>query len=473
METYPFYIAGVPNLSAKFWQCKDVYSGEIFAEVAVAEKPHIQKALKLGLDAKSIMAGLKAYEKRNILLQIKEKLEERLEPLAKLITAESGKTINESRAEMLRAVSTFEYAAIEVMQQDGSILSMDTHPSSEDYECLIKRYPKGLCSFITPFNFPINLIAHKIAPAIAAGCPFIVKPSDKTPLCALEIGKILAESELPNEAFSILPCSIEDSLELVTDQKPSYLSFTGSDKVGWKLKELSGKKAVCLELGGTAACAIYPDSDIEATVDDVVRAAFSQAGQSCISLQHLYIHENIYDKFKKQLIKKSKEIIPENPHLESSKLGPMISSDALNQAETLIKNAIDCGAKRLSGEKLTKNLLSPTIIESLTEEALLQTHEAFAPILIIHQFSDTDQLFNRLNSSPYGIHLGLYSKDIQLAFKAWDKLECAGIVIGQVPTWRSDKMPYGGIKNSGIGREGIKFAIEEMTEIKTLTIKKR
>ena len=472
MKKYPFYISGEEIKSDSVWQCKDVYSDELFAEVYVASKDHLQRSLHSGYNAKKSMAKLKAYEKRAILLQIKSGLEEKSEYLARLITLESGKTIKEAQAEISRAICTFDYAAIEVMNRDGSILSMDTDPTSENYECLIKRFPKGLCSFITPFNFPINLIAYKVAPAIAAGCPFIIKPSEKTPICALEFGKILASSDIPKDAFSILPCSIDDSILLVTDERPSYLSFTGSDKVGWKLKAMSGKKSVCLELGGTAACVVYPGVNLENAINEVIRGAFSQAGQSCISLQHLHIHEDLYEEFKTRLLRKVSKIKPSDPSLASCKLGPMISEFALNQTKLLIKDAIDKGSTQLCGSIFGKKLLSPTILESLATDAKLQKTEAFAPLLIIHKFTYTDELFAQLNESPYGIHLGLFTNDISLALRAWEELECAGLLIGQVPTWRSDKMPYGGIKNSGLGREGLKYAIDEMTEIRTLTIKK-
>ena len=473
MKTYPLYIAGCEVYSDQTWPCRDVFSNEQFASVSVGNAEHIEQAISSGYDAKGEMAKLKAYERKNILLEIKENITHKSEHLAKIITSESGKTINEARAEIQRAISTFEYAAIEVMNRDGSILSMDTHPSSQDYECLIKRFPKGLCSFITPFNFPINLIVHKVAPAIAAGCPFIIKPSDKTPVSAIEFGKILSETSLPKMAFSVIPCSVEDSMALVTDDRPAFLSFTGSDQVGWKLKSLSGRKSVCLELGGIASCAIYPDTNIKDAVKDLTKAAFSQAGQSCISLQQLYIHDEIYDQVRQELIDQTKIITPSNPHNELSQLGPMISEAALKNNDELIKDAIEKGAVRLTGESIGKKLTSPTLLEFVPKNALIRTKEAFAPILVLNKFSHNDELLKELNDSSYGIHFGIYTNDISLAFKAWEELECAGILINQVPTWRSDKMPYGGIKNSGIGREGLKYAIDEMTELKTLTIKKR
>ncbi|WDE96018.1 aldehyde dehydrogenase family protein [Lentisphaera profundi] len=472
MNQYPFYIAGKETTNKKLIEARSVYSDEIFAHYSLAESKDIDDALAQGHAAKKIMQQLKAHQKRQILEECRDLFRKNSEDLAEIITLESGKTINEARAEMQRVISVFDYASIEVMQMNGTVLSMDTHPSSEDFECLIKRFPKGLCSFITPFNFPINLIAHKVAPAIAAGCPFIIKPSDKTPICALKFAEILQQSSLPKEAFSVVPCTIEDSLKLVTDPRANFLSFTGSEQVGWKLKTLAERKSVCLELGGTASCVVYPDTDLELAAKEIVNAAFAQAGQSCISLQKLYIHEDIIDKLSSLLVELTSKIKLGNPLDPSTDLGPIINKDSLSRITKLVDHSISTGAKILVGGTTQGKFFEATILTNIKSDDPIRDEEVFAPIFIIDTFSNTDELFKQLNQSCYGIHVGIYSKDINIATKAWDELEYTAIIIGHTPSWRSDKMPYGGIKNSGCGREGISYAIEEMTELKSLIIKK-
>ena len=472
MRQYPIYIGGKEFTSSIVTESTCVYSQEKFAEVSLANPEHIEQAIEIGHKAKNSMKKLSAYQKREILLECRDLFKENLEDLAQVITQESGKTINESRAEMQRVISTFDYASIEVMKMDGEILSMDTHASSEDFECLIKRFPKGLCTFITPFNFPINLIAHKVAPAIAAGCPFIIKPSDKTPICALKFAEILKQTSLPDEAFSVLPCSNEDSLKLVTDERISFLSFTGSEKIGWMLKDLAGKKSVCLELGGIASCAVYPDADLANVSKSIITAAFGQAGQSCISLQKLYVHKEIKESLIKLLADGCKDIVLGDPSKTKTTLGPLINEDSLIRVEKLVDQSVKTGSEIITGGKRIDNCFEPTILTKLDINDPISTQEVFAPLFVVEEFNESDELFERINKSPYGIHVGIYSNDIKLAMKAWNELECTSVVFGHVPTWRSDKMPYGGIKNSGCGREGLKYAIEEMTELKSLIIKK-
>ncbi|EDM25240.1 NAD-dependent aldehyde dehydrogenase [Lentisphaera araneosa HTCC2155] len=472
MKHYPIYIGGREYSSDIVTESTCVYSQKKFAEVSLANPEHIEQAIEIGHKAKNSMKNLSAHQKRKVLLECRDLFEVNFEDLAETITLESGKTINESRAEMQRVISTFDYASIEVMKMDGEVLAMDTHANSEEFECLIKRFPKGLCTFITPFNFPINLIAHKVAPAIAAGCPFIIKPSDKTPICALKFAEILKQTSLPKEAFSVLPCSNEDSLKLVKDERISFLSFTGSEKVGWMLKGLAGKKSVCLELGGIASCAVYPDTDLANASKNILTAAFGQAGQSCISLQKLYIHNEVKESLIKLLVDGCKDIVLGDPSDQKTKLGPLINEDSLQRVQKLINQSVKTGTEIITGGKRRNNSFEPTILTKLDINDPISTQEVFAPLFIVEEFNNSDELFQIINKSPYGIHVGIYSSNIKLAMRAWNELECTSVVFGHVPTWRSDKMPYGGIKNSGCGREGLKYAIEEMTELKSLVIKK-
>jgi acyl-CoA reductase-like NAD-dependent aldehyde dehydrogenase len=333
--------------------------------------------------------------------------------------------------------------------------------------------PIGPCSFISPFNFPLNLAAHKIAPAVAVGCPFVMKPASRTPLGAIIIGEVLAETKLPKGAFSILPASRDGADLFTTDDRLKLLSFTGSPDVGWHLKARAGKKKVVLELGGNAAVIVDADADLDDAVTRVVFGAFYQSGQSCISVQRIIVHESVYDEFRDRLVAKTKTLVAGNPQNEDTFIGPMIEVKEASRLDSWIQEAVAKGGKLLCGGKRDGAMLEATLLEGIDRNAKLYREEAFGPVAGLSKFSDFDSALDEVNDSRFGLQVGIFTRDLYKMLKAWDRLDVGGVVIGDVPSYRVDNMPYGGVKDSGLGREGIRFAIEDMTEIRNLVIRRR
>ncbi|HET7301095.1 MAG TPA: aldehyde dehydrogenase family protein, partial [Oleiagrimonas sp.] len=330
----------------------------------------------------------------------------------------------------------------------------------------------GPCSFITPFNFPLNLVAHKVAPAIAAGCPFVLKPSERTPIGALIIGEVLAETDLPKGAFSILPCNVEDAGPFVEDERLKLLSFTGG-QIGWDLKAKAGRKKVVLELGGNAACIVDADQEsrLDFVVDRLIFGAFYQSGQSCIGVQRIYVHESLYDKLKRKFVAKTKKLKAGDPKKKDTFLGPMIDEAAAERLHGWIKEAKDAGAKVLTGGKREGNMLDATVLENVPDDATVNCQEAFGPVALLTPFKDFGEALKRVNDSEYGLQAGVFTNDLAHTMQAWDVLEQGGVIVGDIPSFRVDNMPYGGIKRSGFGREGIRYAMEDMSEIRLLVIR--
>ena len=332
---------------------------------------------------------------------------------------------------------------------------------------MFKRVPIGPCSFISPFNFPLNLVAHKVAPALSVGCPFVLKPASRTPIGAIIIGEILAETDLPKGAFSILPCHRDGAELFTTDDRLKLLSFTGSPDVGWKLKAQAGKKPVILELGGNAACIVDEDANIEDADERIVFGAFYQSGQSCIGVQRILIHESIYDDVKERLTERTKSLIAGDPKDENTFIGPMISESEATRLDSWISAATDAGATLLCGGKRDGAMLDATLLENVPADQMVCTHEAFGPVAVLSRFSDFDEALTQVNDSTFGLQAGIFTRDLYKMQRAWDTLDVGGVIIGDVPSWRVDNMPYGGVKDSGLGREGVRFAMEDMTEIRT------
>ena len=355
----------------------------------------------------------------------------------------------------------------------GEVQPLDISPRAKGYQGMWKRVPIGPCSFISPFNFPLNLAAHKIAPAIAVGCPFVMKPASRTPLGAIIMGEILAETDLPEGAFSILPASRDGADFFTQDDRLKLLSFTGSPDVGWALKAKAGKKKVILELGGNAAVIIDHDADLEDALERVTFGAFYQSGQSCIGVQRIIVHEKIYDRFRDMLVAKAKTLVAGNPHDRATFIGPMIDVKEAARLDGWIKEAVASGAKLLCGGNRDGAMLDATLLENVGRDAKAYREEAFGPLAILSKFSDFDAALDEVNDSKFGLQAGIFTRDLFKALDAWDRLEVGGVVINDVPSYRVDNMPYGGVKDSGLGREGIRFAMEDMTEIRNLVIRRR
>jgi acyl-CoA reductase-like NAD-dependent aldehyde dehydrogenase len=355
----------------------------------------------------------------------------------------------------------------------GEVMNLEIAPRAKGYRGMWKRVPIGPCSLISPFNFPLNLAAHKIAPAIAAGCTWVMKPASRTPIGALIIGEILAETGLPKGAFSILPCS-RDGADLFTeDDRLKLLSFTGSPGVGWELKAKAGRKKVVLELGGNAACIIDADQAerLDEVVERVVFGAYYQSGQSCISVQRIIVHEAIYDAFRDKLVAAVRALKMGDPKHEDTFIGPMISEGEAKRLEGWVKNAVNAGATLLVGGDRDGAMLQASLLENVPADSELNCEEAFGPAAALYRYRDFDAALAQVNDSKFGLQAGIFSSDIHKAMRAWDVLEVGGVVINDVPSWRVDNMPYGGVKDSGLGREGLRYAIEDMTEIRLLVIR--
>lgn len=352
----------------------------------------------------------------------------------------------------------------------GEMQPLDISPRAHGYQSIWKRVPIGPCSFISPFNFPINLAAHKIAPALAVGCPFVLKPASRTPIGALIMGEILAETDLPDGAFSILPCARSGAALFTEDDRFKLLSFTGSPDVGWDLKARAGKKPVVLELGGNAACIVDADADLDYASDRIIHGAFYQSGQSCIGVQRIFAARAIYDDLRTLLRDKAARLVAGDPLEEATFLGPLITEGDAIRLETWVNDAVSAGASVLVGGQRDGVFYDATIVEDAPADAAISCQEAFGPIATLAPFDDFVDVLEAVNDSVFGLQAGLFTRDIHRAFRAFDDLDVGGVVINDVPSMRVDSMPYGGVKESGLGREGIRFAMEDMTEVRLMVL---
>jgi acyl-CoA reductase-like NAD-dependent aldehyde dehydrogenase len=413
------------------------------------------------------------YARQEVLEHCVRRFRERSEELALALCIEAGKPIRDARGEVTRLIDTFRVAAEESVRIDGEVLNLEISKRASGYKGLTKRVPVGPCSFITPFNFPLNLVAHKVAPAIAAGCPFVLKPSDRTPVGALIIGEVLSETALPEGAFSILPTRLEDVGPFIEDERLKLLSFTGSAKVGWELKARAGQKKVVLELGGNAACIVDGDQgdNLDTVVERLVFGAFYQSGQSCISVQRILVHESLYSPVLDRFAERVRALKSGDPKDEETFLGPLIDEPAAMRLEQWIAQAVHRGARVVTGGKRQGAMLEATVLEGVPADEPISCEEAFGPVVVFETFSRFDDALHRVNESPYGLQAGIFTNDLRHTLRAWDELDVGGVIIGDVPSFRVDNMPYGGVKGSGFGREGIRYAIEDMTEIRLLVLK--
>lgn len=372
---------------------------------------------------------------------------------------------------MARLIDTFRLASEESTRIYGEVMPLDISPRARGYTGFWKRVAIGPCSFISPFNFPLNLVAHKVAAALAVGCPFVLKPASFTPLGALLIGEILTETSLPKGAFSILPCSRSAADAFTTDERLKLLSFTGSPEVGWDLKARAGKKKVVLELGGNAAVVVDQGVDLDDVVQRILVGAFYQSGQSCISVQRILIHEAIFEPLRDRLVQATLGLVMGDPREETTFIGPMITEKEAERLESWIQSAVRRGARVLCGGKRRGNMHEATLLSEVPKDENLVCKEAFGPVAVLSKFKDLDEAFREVNDSAYGLQAGVFTRDIFRAHQAWEELEVGGVVINDIPSWRVDHMPYGGVKDSGLGREGVRFAMQDMTEIRMLVMR--
>ena len=471
-STYPLYLnnrAAQPNTDLAV---TDKFTGEVAFRTALATPDVIDAAIAGAVRAAEPMARMASYERQAVLDHCVVRFRERFDELAYALCVEAGKPIADAEGEVTRLIDTFRIAAEEATRNYGEVQPLDISPRARGYLGMWKRVPIGPCSFISPFNFPLNLAAHKIAPAIAVGCPFVMKPASLTPLGAIIMGEVLSETDLPEGAFSILPASRDGADLFTTDERLKLLSFTGSPGVGWDLKAKAGKKKVVLELGGNAAVVVDHDADLDHALERIIFGAFYQSGQSCIGVQRIIIHASIYDKFRDMLVARAMTLIAGDPKDRKTFIGPMISAKEAARLKGWIDSAVAGGARLLCGGGCSGNMLEATLLENVDRSADAYREEAFGPLAILSSFTDWDAALAEVNDSKFGLQAGLFTRDIHKVLEAWDHLDVGGVCVNDVSSFRVDNMPYGGVKDSGLGREGVRFAMEDMSEIRNLLIRR-
>jgi len=471
-KQYPYHLANKPAQPNTDLDVLDKYSGQVAARVALADSHAVEHAIAAAVSAEAPMRAMPPYARAKVLQHCIARFRERHDELAMALCIEAGKPIKDAEGEVSRLIDTFEVAAEEALRIDGEIVNLEISERAKGYRGFVQRVPVGACSFITPFNFPLNLVAHKVAPAIAAGCPFVLKPAEKTPIGALIIGEVLAETDLPPGAFSVLPCTVETAAPLIIDDRLKLLSFTGG-QIGWKLKAQAGRKKVVLELGGNAAAIV--DRDQRDTLDHVIErlifGSYYQSGQSCIKVQRIYVHASIYDTVKTRFVAATRKLRSGDPKQRDVFLGPLIDEAAAKRLEGWIAEARDAGAKVLCGGGRNGNMLEATVLEDVPRDAKLNALEAFGPVTLLAKFEAFDDAIAAVNDSDYGLQAGVFTNDLKHAMRAWDGIVAGGVIVNDVPSFRVDNMPYGGVKLSGIGREGIRYAIEDMTERRLMVMR--
>lgn len=446
------------------------FDDSVVATVTVASPEDYSEAIRLADHAFAQTRELPSYKRETACLAIAEGITKHREKFAVTMSRELGKAIKDCTIEVNRAIGVFKTAAEEAKRIGGEIIDLDWTAGSEKRLGLVRRFPRGVIAAISPFNFPLNLVAHKIAPAIASGNCIVLKPASKTPLSALLLAELIDQTEYPKGAVSILPGSSQDASPLITDERVKLITFTGSSEVGWWIKEHAGKKPVILELGGNAGAIVADDSDLDFAATRLVTGAFGVAGQSCISVQRIFVHASVFDMFMSKFTEKVSALKIGNPLDAQTDIGTMVDQTSVHNAMQLIADAQKAGAKVVVGGKISDRTLEPTVLTNVERTLDICRKEAFAPLVIVDTYTDIKNAVAMINDSEFGLQAGLFTNrmnDIMYAFK---HIECGGVVINDVPTWRADHQPYGGMKGSGIGREGVKYAIEDMTEIKILSM---
>ncbi len=447
------------------------YDGSTVGTVFLAGKEELDEALFAAEQAFRVLKAMPAHEKAALIKRVVSGLQEHSEELARTITLEAGKPIADSRGEVARTISTFSIAGEEATRQGGVVVPLDITPAAEGRFALVRRFPIGPVLGITPFNFPLNLVAHKVAPAMAAGNPVIIKPASSTPLTALLLGRIITEAGWPKGGVNIVPARAVDAQELALDDGIKKITFTGSPVVGWALKKKASEKKVTLELGGNAGVIICEDAPVDLAAKRCAAGAFTFAGQVCISVQRVYVHRDIFDEFKDALIRECAALKPGDPMEEATRLAPMIDKRAIENTSARVKEALSEGAELLTGGTSEGRFFAPTILTKTTSAMRVCSEEVFAPVIVLEPYEDFQKAVAEVNSGPYGLQAGVFTDSMARILFAYNNLEVGGVIIGDVPTFRTDNMPYGGVKKSGFGREGVRYAIEEMTEPRLLALK--
>jgi len=470
MERYRLFIDGAWQESQEVRPIRSPYDGSVVGEVCFAAKTQVEEAIGAAHKAFAATRKLASFERSRALDQVADEISRRREDFARSITLQAGKPIRDSRTEVDRAVNTFQIAAEEAKRFGGEIIPLDLMPSARNRWGLTRRFPLGPIAAISPFNFPLNLVAHKVAPAMAAGNTIVLKPSSQVPITALLLADAISRTDYPRGGFNALPAGYREAEPLLDDDRVKMLTFTGSPAIGWELKKKANKKKVTLELGGNAAVVVEPDADLEFAVPRITTGSFSYAGQICISIQRIYVHANIYDRFMADFLERTKKLRLGDPLDEATDVGPMISEAAAREVEEKINRAVAEGGRVLCGGTRKGQMVEPAILENVKPELPLSRLEAFAPVVVVYPYKEFEAALEAVNDSLYGLQAGVFTGDLNKAFQAFEMLEVGGVVLNDIPTFRVDHMPYGGVKESGFGREGVRYAMEEMSELRLLAM---
>lgn len=449
-------------------EVRNPYNNEVVGKTYLAGLPELEKAIALGLQAEEELRTMPSFRKYEILMQLADGLNREREEFARVLCLESAKPIRYALNEIDRAIQTFIVAAEESKRLPKDFISLDWTPSGEKKEGLLKYFPIGLVAGISPFNFPLNLAVHKIAPAIAAGCPIILKPSTLTPLSTLKLSRIIHNKGLPKGSVSILPMDRTTGNLLVTDERIKLLSFTGSPEVGWKMKHDAGKKKVVLELGGNAAVMVTESADIDLAVAKCLVGGFSYSGQVCIHAQRIYVQQKVFSEFSEKFISKVQMFKVGDPLNPETEISAMIDEANAIRVEEWVNDAVNNGAKLLAGGDRVGGYYPATVLTNTKNEMKVCSMEVFGPVVSLESFTEFEKVIEIVNDSRYGLQAGVFTNDLNQMNSSFERLEVGGVIINDVPTFRVDHMPYGGIKDSGFGREGVKYAIMDMMEPKLL-----
>ena len=461
-------------MTAAVLEVRSPWDGRTVGSVPIPDAADVENAVAAAVAVRAELAALPAHRRASALEQVSQGLAARTQELARTITDESGKPLTWARAEVRRAVSTFRWAAEEARRWSGELQRLDTEAGSEGRLALIRRVPRGPVLAIAPFNFPLNLVAHKLAPALAVGCPVLLKPAPATPLVAQALAELLAATDLPAGSWAVLPVGNDVAAALVQDPRLPVVSFTGSGPVGWGIRDAVPRKHVTLELGGNAAVVIAPDWGSDADLRHAAQriAAFGtyQAGQSCISVQRVLCVREHYPTLRRHVLDAVAQLGTGDPREESTHVGPLIDQTAARRVQAWVEEAVADGARLLCGGTRTGTTLAPTVLENVRAGGRLLEEEVFGPVLVLQPVDTLEEAFAAVNASRYGLQAGVFTRDLGLAFRAGEELEVGGVIVGDVPSYRADQMPYGGVKESGRGREGVRAAMHDLTEEKVLVL---
>jgi acyl-CoA reductase-like NAD-dependent aldehyde dehydrogenase len=469
MTTRPFYVAGEWRTGEGTLDVRSPYDGSVVATLGVPTDADVEEAVARAVDTFRDSRHLPTHARSEALMHVSRRIAERVDELAEVVAREGGKPLKWSKVEVTRAVSTFRWAAEESRRMNGEFLSLDTEASLGSRAGIIRRFPIGPVLGISPFNFPVNLVAHKVAPALAVGSPIVVKPAGVTPLGALALAELVDETELPKGMLSVLPITSDRAENLVRDPRFKKLSFTGSG-IGWRLKGLDPKKHVTLELGGNAGVIVHSDADLDHAAARVAFGGYYQAGQSCISVQRVLVQSEVYEDFVARFVKQVESLKVGDPLDPTVDVGPVIDSGALDRIDQWVKEAVSQGAEILTGGRREDPLYFPTVLANTTPEMKVRCEEVFGPVTTVQPYQTFEEALAEVNDSPYGLQAGVFTSSIERAMLAHRELEVGGIIVNDVSAFRADQMPYGGSKDSGYGREGLRYAMQEMTEPRIMVL---